>query len=178
MTRKITPKKEQEIQEEIQRLVSEYHYKEDILDEFARFILYGNKALSLPELKQAIYNHFNVKDTLTLKKSGMFKMASSSLGKINLGKKDGWETLYRKFIGILPHEKKQTGYGCINGIDIFKYDMPWQVFGLKPNVHSVNDVKASYRKLSKIYHPDNPETGDAKIFHRLTIFYESLTERL
>ena len=69
-------------------------------------------------------------------------MASSSLGKINLGKKDGWEVLYRKFIGILPHERNQTAYGCINGIDIFKYDMPWQAFGLDPKVNSVDDVKS------------------------------------
>ena len=61
--KKINPKREQEIQ----RLVSAYHYDKDILNTFARFVLYGNRPLSLPELKQAIYSHFNVKDTLALR---------------------------------------------------------------------------------------------------------------
>jgi hypothetical protein len=104
-------------------------------------------------------------------------MATSGIGKIDLSKKEGWEILYRKFIGILPHETNEQGYGCINGINIFKYNMPWNVFGLDPQVATTEEVKDAYRKLSKIYHPDIPQTGDSKIFERLTIFYKSLTDR-
>jgi hypothetical protein len=181
--KKTTSKREKEIQREkeikceIKSLIDKYGYNEQVLSDFAKFVLYGNQALTLPELKQAIYQHFNVKDTTNLKKSGMFQMATSSMGKFNLAKKDGWESLYRKFIGILPHEKNETGRTCINGINIFKYNMPWKVFDLDPETSNIDDIKLSYRNLSKIYHPDNPQTGDAEVFHRLTIFYESLTER-
>jgi DnaJ-class molecular chaperone len=44
-------------------------------------------------------------------------------------------------------------------------------------VATTEEVKDAYRKLSKIYHPDIPQTGDSKIFERLTIFYKSLTDR-
>jgi DnaJ-class molecular chaperone len=40
-----------------------------------------------------------------------------------------------------------------------------------------DDIRSAYHGLSKIYHPNNPKTGDAAIFNRLTIFYESLTDR-
>jgi len=176
-TKKISKQKEQEIQNEILRLGAKYDYDPTILQEFARFVLYGKQPLSLTELKQAIYDHFNVKTTPELRKVGMFTLAVSGMGKLNYSKTDTWEKFYRKFIGILPHEKNETGRGCINGINIFKYNMPWQIFGLDPQTASTEDVKASYRRLSKIYHPDNPETGDAEVFHKLTIFYESLTER-
>jgi len=55
--------------------------------------------------------------------------------------------------------------------------MPWKVFDLDPETSNIDDIKLSYRNLSKIYHPDYPQTGDAEVFHRLTIFYKSLTER-
>ena len=131
----------------------------------------------LKELKQSIYKHFNVKDTEALKKSNSFKMASSSLKNLDFRETDTWERLYRKFIGVLPYEVNKQEYGTINGINIFTYNRPWQVFGLDPETATTQDVKNSYRKLSKIYHPDIPNTGDANIFNRLTIFYESLTEK-
>ncbi|NCR55889.1 MAG: J domain-containing protein [Microcystis panniformis Mp_MB_F_20051200_S9] len=180
-TRKITRR----VELEIERLVTEYGYSKEILQDFTLFILQKEsvsrpqKAKSLPllELKTKIYQHFDVKDTISLKKSGAFQMATSGIGKIDLSKKEGWEILYRKFIGILPHETNEQGYGCINGINIFKYNMPWNVFGLDPQVATTEEVKDAYRKLSKIYHPDIPQTGDSKIFERLTIFYKSLTDR-
>jgi hypothetical protein len=133
--------------------------------------------LTKEELKESIYKYFNVKDIEALKKSNSFKMASSSLKDLDYRKIDTWERLYRKFIGILPYEVNKQEYGTINGINIFTYNRPWQVFGLDPETATTQDVKNSYRKLSKIYHPDIPNTGDANIFNRLTIFYESLTEK-
>ena len=89
--------------------------------------------------------------------------------------KEGWEKLYRKFIGILPGEENQQGYGCINGINIFNYFKPWQVFDLDPQNATNKDIKNAYHRLSKIYHPDVPETGDAAIFDCLTIMYKSIS---
>lgn len=174
------------IESEIQRLSSEHGYSDSILREFALFVLTKEpakpkppkvKKLTVTQVKQAIYDHFSVKDTKELKKSGAFQLATSSMGNVNLSKKEDWEHLYRKLIGILPGEESESGYGCINGINIFKYDMPWRAFGLDPKVSSTEDVKAAYRDLSKIYHPDNSETGNAEIFDRLTVFYKSLTEK-
>ncbi len=180
-----TPKLTKRVESEIERLTTEYGYSKAILQDFALFVLQKApaqrkskpKTLTLPQLKQTIYQHFDVKDTTALKKSGAFQMATSGLGKIDLSKKAGWELLYRKFIGILPGEENEQGYGCINGIDIFKYNLPWTVFGLDPENASTDDVKSAYRNLSKIYHPDIPKTGDARIFEKLTVFYKSLTDR-
>ncbi len=184
-TQKITAR----IEAEIQRLASEHGYSDSLLREFALFVLTKEptkakapkakqaKKLTVTQVKQAIYDHFGVKDTKELKKSGAFQLATSGMGKVNLSTKQDWEQLYRKLIGILPGEENEEGYGCINGINIFKYDMPWKAFGLAPKPNSTEDVKTAYRNLSKIYHPDNSQTGDAAIFDRLTVFYKSLTEK-
>ncbi|MEA5447369.1 J domain-containing protein [Leptolyngbya sp. CCNP1308] len=174
-TKNLTPR----INTEIQRLAAEYGYSEAILSEFAHFVLgkESNKPLTLPQLKQAVYERFGVKDTTGLKKNGEFKLAISGMGKLNYGRKESWEAIYRKWIGVLPHEANEKGRGCVNNINIFKYDMPWKAFGLDPKQSDTEDVKKAYRELSKIYHPDNPETGDAEVFDRLTVFYKSLTEK-
>lgn len=65
------------------------------------------KPLSLDRLKLAIYKRFSVDSTPSLKKSKQFNMAIDGLGKINLALKSTWESLYRKFIDILPNETEQ-----------------------------------------------------------------------
>ena len=183
------------LESEIQRLVEKYGYSEVVLKEFTLFVLEKEpakdtkeppkgkkkvtetKGLSLPKLKEAVYQHFSVKDTAALKKSGTFQMATSGMDKLDLSKKAGWQELYRKLIGVLPGEENEQGYGCINGINIFKYDLPWKAFGLDPKTAKTEDIKSAYRELSKVYHPDNAEAGDTQIFNRLTVFYKSLTEK-
>jgi hypothetical protein len=176
-----------DILSEIQRIVSDYQYERGVLLDFASFVVQKNQTdakrnkkqkLSINEIKKKIYEYFEVTDTDALKKSGLFQLSVSGMENINLSKKETWEQLYRKFIGILPGEENETGYGCINGINIFKYNRPWQVFDLDPNKATTEDIKSAYRKLSKIYHPDIPETGNQEIFERLTNFYKSLTETL
>ncbi|MEB3247904.1 MAG: DnaJ domain-containing protein [Merismopediaceae bacterium] len=133
-----------------------------------------HKPLKLQQLKEAIYQYFEVSDTETLRESGRFKMATDGMGKLNLSKKETWERLYRKWIDILPEEQNQQGYGCINGINIFEYNRPWQIFGLDGKTATEEELKKAYRYLSKIYHPDNQETGDRNIFERLEKLYKSL----
>ena len=41
---------------------------------------------------------------------------------------------------------------------------------------SIFDVKESYRALSKIYHPDNKETGNTRIFRKLTQSYQAIED--
>jgi hypothetical protein len=173
------------IKNEISRLAAIHGIDPVVLHEFAEFVVKEHKKkdpkppkpLTITQLKAEIYKHFKVKDTKALKLSGEFQVATSGIDTLDLSKKDGWEILYRKLIGILPNEKNEQGYGCVNGINIFKYDLPWKIFALDPGVANTAEVKSAYHALSKIYHPDNPETGDAKVFDRLTIFYKSLTEK-
>ena len=132
------------------------------------------KSLALRQLKEAIYKYFEVKNTDQLKKSDRFKMATNGMEKLDFSKKETWEMFYRKWMDILPEEQNQEGYGCINGIDIFKYSRPWQIFGLDGKTATEEDLKKAYYRLSKIYHPDNQETGDREIFERLDKMYKSL----
>ena len=177
---------------EIQRLVKSHGYEAEILTNFATFILNPPKApklpkkvntkkssaaksLPLPQLKKTILERFQVSDLAALRKSADFQMATSGLGKLEFSRKEGWEIVYRKSIGILPGEESETGDGCVNGINIFKYDMPWKAFGLNSKTSTTDDIKSAYRELCQIYHPDKP-TGNPAIFDRLTTFYKSLVE--
>jgi DnaJ domain len=169
---------------EIQRLSSVHGIDRQSLEDFAHFVIEHHKKkdkkpkpLTLSQLKAAVYQYFNVKNTTELKRSGSFKLATDGMDDLNLSVKEAWEKLYRKFVGIMPSEEHQQGYGCINGIDIFAYFKPWQAFGLEAQTATAEEVKKAYRDLSKIYHPDVPQTGDAQIFDRLTHMYQSITAK-
>lgn len=175
-----------ELQKEITRLAEIHSLNKSIFEEFAHFVVNNHnkkdslpkpskvKPLTLAQIKSEIYKHFSVKNTVELKKSGAFKMATDGMDTLNFKVKDGWEKLYRKFIGILPEEENQQGYGCINGINVFNYFKPWQVFDLDPQTATTQDIKNAYYKLSKIYHPDVSKTGDTAIFECLNIMYKSI----
>lgn len=174
------------LQNEITRLAGIHGVSATIFEEFAQFAIANHKKkdpvikvekvkpLTLGQIKSAIYKYFSVKDTTELRKSGGFKMATDGMDALNLSVKDGWEKLYRKFVGILPSEENQTGYGCVNGINVFNYFKPWQVFELDPQTATNQDIKNAYYRLSKIYHPDAQETGDARIFEAINIMYKSI----
>lgn len=174
------------IQHEITRITELSSIDRSVLEEFTLFVIDHHKKkdpvvkpskvkpLPLTQIKSAIYQYFSVKNTTELKKSGSFSMATDGMSDLNLTVKDGWEKLYRKLIGILPDEENQQGDGCINGVNIFNYFKPWQVFNLDSKVATPQDIKNSYYALSKIYHPDVPLTGNATIFDRLTTMYKSI----
>ena len=175
------------VQDEITRIIEQSNLDRSVLEKFALFVIDNYKKkdpvvkqpkvkpLPLAQIKSAIYQYFSVKNTTELKKSGAFNMAIDGMSDLNLTVKDGWEKLYRNLIGILPNEENQQGDGCINGINIFDYFKPWRVFGLDAKAASNQDIKNAYYGLSKIYHPDVPSTGDAKIFDRLTTMYKSIS---
>ena len=172
------------IQDEISRIAEKHSLDTGILEEFAYFVIKNHKkkdkatkskSLTLTQLKEAVYKYFGVSSTKELKRSGSFKMATDGMENLNLSLKATWERLYREFVGILPGEDNQQGYGCINGINIFDYFKPWQVFELDPKKATPEDIKQAYRNLSKIYHPDVPGTGDAKVFDRINTMYKSIT---
>ena len=175
------------LRNEIARIANIHGVSTSVLEEFAHFVIENHKKkeptvkplkvkpLALAQIKAAVYQQFSVKNTTELRKSGAFKMATDGMDSLNLNVKNGWEKLYRKFIGILPGEENQQGYGCINGINVFNYFKPWQVFDLDPQTATIQDIKNAYYRLSKIYHPDVPETGDANVFDCLTIMYKSIS---
>jgi hypothetical protein len=175
----------QAIQREIERVSGLYGYQTGHLEEFAQFVIDNKsskkkpirkkrKALKLADIKQKIYEYFDVKSTPELKKLGEFQLATRDMV-LNLGQKEAWKTLYREFIGILPDEEGEQGKDCINGINIFKYFRPWQVFGLDGQTATEEEIKSAYRQLSKIYHPDNQASGDARIFDRINLMYRSIS---
>ncbi len=180
------------IQDEIAHLTELNHISSETLEKFAIFVIENHKKapkatktsksrttkpkpLTTTQLKEAVYQKFGVADTKGLKQCSAFQLATSGMENLNLSKKEDWEVIYRKTIGILPGEDQEEGFGCINGINIFKYDLPWRAFSLNPQQATDEDVKTAYRNLSKVYHPDNRDTGNAEIFDRLTTFYKSLT---
>jgi hypothetical protein len=171
-----------QVQSEIVRLSKVGQLDAQLLEAFAYLVLQSSEqkpkrkvqVLKIDELKQSVYERFKVNNTSELEKSGAFKMATDGMDKLDFRLKETWETLYRKFIGILPSEENEEGYGCINGINIFKYFKPWQIFGLDPQTATKDDVKSSYHQLSKIYHPDNSETGDREIFEQIEAMYKSI----
>ena len=170
------------IQNEISQISEQQNIDTNFLEEFAVFVIENykkkdkaKKSLSLTQLKKAVYEYFKVSNTTELRQSSSFKMATDGLENLNFRLKADWERLYREFVDILPEEGNQQGYGCINGINIFDYFKPWQVFGLDPKKATQNDIKKAYRQFSKKYHPDVPNTGDAKVFDRINTMYKSIT---
>jgi hypothetical protein len=135
------------------------------------------KALAIAELKAAIYQRFSVDNTSALRKSKNFAMATDDIGSLNFSIEETWEKLYRQCIGVLPNASLEDGENCINGVDIFKYFRPWQVFVLDGKTATAADIKAAYRNLSKVYHPDNHQTGNAAIFDRINTMYQSISAR-
>lgn len=151
-----------------------------LLEDFALFVLDNKRtkrpqSLSMNKLKDAVFAHFEVDSTATLRKSGSFKMATDGMDKFNLRLKKSWETLYRNFVGVLPGEDSEIGDRCINGIDIFKYFQPWKVFGLDAKTASEEEIKQAYRNLSKQYHPDNQSSGNSRMFDRINTMYQSIS---
>ena len=180
------------VQDEITQIVKEHGIDAAILENFAQFVIENYKKkeprkkeikkknpaikpLAVTKIKEAVYKRFEVKNTTELKRSGSFKMATDGMDKLDFTSKETWEMLYREFVGILPGEEEQQGYGCINGINIFSYFKPWKVFGLDPQIATPDDIKQAYRDLSKIYHPDVSETGNAEIFSRINTMYKSIS---
>jgi hypothetical protein len=136
------------------------------------------KALTAAQLKEAVCNYFRVigKPTaVNLRKCAKFQMETEGMNLPSMTGNEGWKTLYRKFVDFLPGEEWQDGYGCINGVNIFQYFRPWRVLELDPASATQQQKKDSYYRLSRIYHPDNGETGDAKIFDLIKNMYDSIS---
>jgi hypothetical protein len=124
--------------------------------------------------KEAILDYFGVEKTSQLKDSYEYRVATEGMGK-DLRNPENVKALYREFVGILPSEKNPLpGPTVMNGVDVIKYFRPWQAFGLNPKTATEKDIRRAYRQASKIYHPDNPVTGDKRMFERINTMYRSI----
>jgi hypothetical protein len=126
------------------------------------------KRLTIKELKASVFESFCAETTAELQR----KLPT----KLNLTQRTAWETLYRKYVGILPGEEYEVGATCINGMDIFKYFHPWRVFNLGQEPTEA-DLYAKYSDLMDCYPTDVENVEDlafnGKMRERLTLMYWS-----
>jgi hypothetical protein len=82
------------------------------------------------------------------------------------------EQAYRNKLGIIPGEEKQTGWGCINGLNIFLYGRIWQIFGLDPQKASANEIRQKYEELTASLSDNDP--NDIALKGRLAQLRDSI----
>lgn len=129
------------------------------------------KILTMTEAKKAVLDKFQSKNVAELKKNKTFAMSMTG-EEISLKTKDDWIKLYRRWVAVPENERNKSGSTCINGIDVLENFRPWHVFGLDPKKATAEDVKASFRDLAKIHHPD--AGGDPRVFERLQKMRDSV----
>lgn len=129
------------------------------------------KAITMATAKKAVLDKFGCKNATELRKNKTFAMSMTG-EEISLKTKDDWMRLYRRWVAVPEDERNKSGPTCINGIDVLENFRPWHVFGLDPKQATAEDVKASFRNLAKVHHPD--AGGDPRVFERLQKMRDSV----
>ena len=129
------------------------------------------KAMTMTAAKKAVLHKFNCKSVADLRKNKTFIMSMTGED-IGFKTKDDWLKLYRRWVGVPESERGLERPTCINGIDVLENFRPWHIFGLDPKKATAEDVKASFRDLVKIHHPD--VGGDPRVFERLQKMRDSV----
>ena len=129
------------------------------------------RAITMTTAKKAVLEKFACKSVTELRKNKTFVMSMTG-EEISLKTKDDWVKLYRRWVAVPEDERNKSGPTCINGIDVLENFRPWHVFGLDPKNATTEDVKASFRDLVKIHHPD--AGGDPRVFERLQKMRDSV----
>ena len=129
------------------------------------------KAMTMTTAKKAVLQKFGCKTVAELRKNKTFTMSMTGED-VTLKTKDDWMRLYRRWVAVPESERGQAGPTCINGIDVLENFRPWHVFGLDPKTATPEDVKASFRDLVKIHHPD--VGGDVRVFEKLQKMRDSV----
>ncbi|MFM1798917.1 MAG: hypothetical protein RLZZ117_1195 [Cyanobacteriota bacterium] len=169
-----------EVQDLIAALLSKERLAEQDLLTFAQLVNGGPfkappppkvKPLTATAAKKAVLAHFDCATVPQLRKCSSFllQMGGESFG---LKSTEDWLKLYRKFIAVPEHERHGSGPTCVNGVDVLQNFRPWHVFGLDPDTATAEDVKAAFRDLAKVHHPD--KGGDARVFDRLQKMRDSV----
>ena len=164
----------QKVDSLIHGLIKENHYDYEKLLKFAEEVngeVFKSSSLSMKEAKHAVLTKFDCKNATELRSNPSFQLAFAG-EKISLRSTDDWIKQYRKWIGVPQEERSSTGSQCINGINVLENYRPWHVFGLSSDSATSDDVKASFRRLVKVHHPD--AGGDRKVFERLQKMRDSM----
>ena len=129
------------------------------------------KSLTMAAAKKAVLEKFECSTVTQLRKNKTFTMSMTG-EEVSLKSKDDWMKLYRRWVSVPDSERENSGPTCINGIDVLENFRPWHVFGLDPKTASAEDVKASFRELVKVHHPD--VGGDERVFSKLQKMRDSV----
>lgn len=163
-----------QIRAKIREFSRQYGYDEAVLLNFAEFINGGAfkpVELSMQELKDAVATAFNCSSYRELTKNSSFKLFVQEHN-LKMTTKAAWLKVYRKFVGLPENERNSIGATSINGIDVLRNFLPWQVFALDPKTATADDIKSAFNKLAKEHHPDHG--GNAEVFEQLKIMRDSL----
>ena len=180
MTKKTVPNRRKQrpnvnqVLAKIRELNQAHQYDEQILLNFAEFVNGGAFEVvepSLQELKDAVITAFGCSSYKELQKNAYFKLFVQDYG-LKMTTKESWLKVYRKFVGLPESERNSIGKTSINGVDVLRNFLPWKVFDLDPKVATAADIKSTFNKLAKEYHPDHG--GDAEVFDKLKIMRDSL----
>ena len=132
---------------------------------------FESKKLSMKDARLAVLAKFGCKNATELRKNKNFQLAFEG-EKVGLRSTADWLKQYRKWIGVPEDERNSVGDHSINGINILENFRPWHVFGLSSETATSEDIKQSFRKLVKTYHPD--VGGNREMFERLQKMRDSM----
>jgi hypothetical protein len=162
------------VRTEIRNLSQKYNYDEQVLLSFAEFVNGGAfKPVepSMQDLKEAVIAAFDCSSYPELKKNGLFKLFVEE-HQLKMNSKTSWLKVYRKFVGLPDSERHSIGDTSINGVDVLRNFLPWEVFQLNPKTATSEDVKSAFNQLAKEHHPDHG--GNPDVFEKLKSMRDSL----
>lgn len=163
-----------QVRAKIRELALEYRYDEQVLRQFAEFVNGGAFPIvepSMKELKDAVFAEFKCTSYKELKKNDAFQLYVEEHN-LKMNRKASWLQVYRKFVGLPDSERNAVSNTSINGIDVLRNFLPWQVFALDPKTTTVDDIKSAFNQLAKEHHPDHG--GNPEVFQKLKTMRDSL----
>ncbi|WP_198805783.1 J domain-containing protein [Leptolyngbya sp. BL0902] len=163
-----------QIRAKIREIAKTNKYDEEILLSFAEFINGGEfKSIEpkMQDLKNAVIKAFGYSSYAELSKDGAFSLFVKDHN-LRMTNTEAWLKVYRKFVGLPESERNSIGKSSINGINVLRNFLPWDVFDLDPEKATAEDIKAAFNKIAKKHHPDHG--GDPAVFEELKIMRDTL----
>lgn len=163
-----------QIRAKIREVAKANEYDEEILLSFAEFINGGtfkNIEPKMQDLKNAVIKTFGYSSYAELTKDGAFSLFVKDHN-LKMTNTEAWLKVYRKFVGLPESERDSIGNSSINGVNVLRNFLPWDVFDLDPEKATAEDIKSAFNKLAKKHHPDHG--GDPAVFEELKIMRDTL----
>lgn len=163
-----------QIRAKIREVAKNNEYDEEILLSLAEFINGGAFKTIEPkmqDLKNAVIEAFGYSSYTELSKDGAFSLFVKDHN-LRMNNTEAWLKVYRKFVGLPESEQNSIGKSSINGVNVLRNFLPWDVFDLDPEKATAEDIKAAFNKLAKEHHPDHG--GDPAVFEELKIMRDTI----